>query len=115
MEAEVLISSEEDLGPSDYLQHEAEWPSEPLSDSLSPQTNTDNPDLDSGLEGLLLGTEKLVDEAMAFDVNIKASDKGHLGQQLPLTPELLGSDSCEENNAIPLGHFIKCHPTINGT
>ena len=115
LEAEDLLSSEEDLGPSDYLQREAEWPPEPLSSSLSSQTNMDNADLDSGPDGLLLGTRELVDEAMAFDVNIEASNEGHLGQQLPLTPELLGSDSGKEENTISHGHFIEYHPTINGT
>jgi hypothetical protein len=55
-----------------------------------------------------------VDEAMAFDANIKASNEGHLGQQLPLTLELPGSESGKENT-IPCGHFIEYHPTINGT
>lgn len=113
LEAEDLLGSEEDLGASDYLQHEAEWPPELLSGSLSSETNTDNANQHSGPEGLLLGTGELVDEAMAFGINIEASDEGHLGQQLPLTPELPGSDSSKEN-AIPPGHFIEYHPTING-
>lgn len=113
LEAEDLLSSEEDLGHSDDLQHEAEWPPELLSSSSSPQTNTDDADLNSGPEGLLLGTGELVDEAMGFDANIKASNEGHLGQQLPLTPELPGSESGEENT-IPRGHLIEYHPTING-
>ena len=74
MEDEDLLSSEEDLGPSDSLQCEAEWPPEPLSSSSSSQTNMDNADLDSGPEGLLLGTRELVDEAMAFNANIEASN-----------------------------------------
>jgi hypothetical protein len=115
LEAEDILSSEEDLGPSEHLQHEAEWPPELLSGSLSSKTNTANADPNSGLEGLLLGTGELVDETMAFDVNIEASDEGHLGQQLPLAPELPGSDSGKEENTIPQGHFIKYHPTINGT
>jgi hypothetical protein len=51
---------------------------------------------------------------MVFDASVEASDEGHLGQQLPLTPESPGSDSGEENT-IPHGHFIEYHPTINGT
>jgi hypothetical protein len=100
------------LGHSDDLQHEAEWPLELLSSSSSPQTNTDDAELNSGPEGLLLGTGELVDEAMGFDVNIEASNKGHLGQQLPLTPELPGSESGKENT-IPCGHLIEYYPTIN--
>jgi hypothetical protein len=114
LEAKDILSSEEDLGPSEYLQHEAEWPLEPLSGSSSSKTNMANADLNSGPEGLLLGTGELVDETMAFDVNIEASNEGHLGQQLPLAPELPGSDSGKEENAIPQGHFIEYHPTING-
>jgi hypothetical protein len=113
LEAKNLLSSEEDLGPSDDLQHEAEWPPELLSNSLSSQTNMDDADLNSSPKGLLLGTGKLVDEAIGFNANIEASNERHLGQQLPLTPELPGSESGEENT-IPHGHFIKYHPTING-
>lgn len=116
LEDEDLLMSEEDLDPSDYLQHEAEWPPEQLNGSLSLQTNSDNrdADLDSGPEDLLLGAGELVDEDMAFNANIEASDEGHRGQQLPWTPESPRSDSGEEN-AIPQGHFIEYHPTINGT
>jgi hypothetical protein len=78
LEAEDILSSKEDLGPSEYLQHEAEWPPELLSSSLSSETNTANADLNSGPEGLLLGTRELVDETMAFNVNIEASNEGHL-------------------------------------
>jgi hypothetical protein len=64
-----------------------------------------------------LETEELVDEVLAFDVNVEAFNESHLRQQLSLTPELSGSDSgkAQGNNAIPHGHFIKWHPTINGT
>jgi hypothetical protein len=117
LEDEGLISSEEDFSPSDHSQHGDEWPLELLSGSLSPQINMYNADLNSGPEHLLLGTGELVDEVPALDVNVEAFDEGHLRQQLSLTPELSGSDSSEAqgNDAIPHGHFIKWHPTINGT